>query len=226
MLPRLPDVQHTEARAKQRTGRSSSLGRRAVWRRGQARRALAALCAAGAVWVVVTALRPVPPELGEPVLVAAADLPAGTVLEAGHVRVARVPEAVLPSGALHEPSAVMGSVSSGPLRTREVLTDRDLMTGSLAQGLGPDVVVAHVALRDEALAAAVGPGNRVDVLSVLDGTTLAADVPVLATDPDGTSGVFVAVSAAQASALARQSGSEMVQGVTLVLRPAKVPGSG
>ncbi len=148
------------------------------------------------------------------------------MLEAGHVRVAQVPESVLPSGALREPAAVIGSVSSGPLRSREVLTDRDLVTGSLAEGLGPDVVVAHVALRDEALAAAVGPGNRVDVLSVLDGSTLAAGVPVLAADPDGTSGVFVAVSAAQAAALARQSGSEMVQGVTLVLRPAEVSGSG
>jgi len=187
---------------------------------------LAALCAAAAVWVVVEALRPAPPDIGEPVLVAAADLAAGTVLESGHVRVAHVPESVLPSGALRDPSAVIGSVSSGPLRSREVLTDRDLVTGSLAEGLGADVVVAHVALQDEALAAAVGPGNRVDVLSMLDGATLAADVPVLAADPGGTPGVFVAVSAAQAAALARQSGGEMLQGVTLVLRPAEVAGSG
>lgn len=191
-----------------------------VWRRGQARRVLAALIAAASVWVVVTALRPAPPELGVAVLVAAADLPVGTVLDAADVQVARVPESVVPRGALTDPTAAIGQVSSGPLRTRAVLTSQDVATGSLAEGLGSEVVVAHLPLADAALAAVIAPGARVDVLSVLDGTTLAADVPVVATDPGDTSGVFVAVSPAQAAGLARHSGSEMTGGLTLVLRPA------
>lgn len=186
---------------------------------------LAALAAAAAVWVVVTALRPAPPDAGMPVLVAAADLPAGTVLEAADVRVARVPESVVPAGALLAPSAVVGAVSSGPLRSREMLTDHDLATGSLADGLGPDVVVTHVPLRDQALASVVNPGNRVDLLSALDGATLARDVAVLTADTGDTSGIFVAVSTSQAAELARQSSSEMAQGVTIVLLPKKATGS-
>lgn len=182
---------------------------------------LAALSAAVAVWLVVTALRPAPPQLGVPVLVAVADVPVGTVLEATDVQVVRVPDPVVPGGALKDPEAVVGRVSSGPLRTRAVLTDQDLAAGSLADGLAPDIVVAHVSLADTALAAAVGPGTRVDVLALLDGATLAADVPVVATDRGDTSGVFVAVSAGQAAALARSSGAEMTGGVTLVLHPKR-----
>ncbi|MGI8949581.1 MAG: SAF domain-containing protein [Ornithinimicrobium sp.] len=206
--------------------RRSRGSRRAVWRRGQARRVLAALSAAVAVWLVVTALRPAPPETGVPVLVAAADVPVGTVLEAADVQVVRVPERVVPGGALEDPAAVIGRVSGGPLRSRAVLTDQDLAAGSLADGLGPDVVVAHVSLVDAALAAAVGPGTRVDVLALLDGTTLAADVPVVATDAGDTSGVFVAVSSVQAAALARSSGAEMTGGVTLVLHPTRTADPG
>lgn len=153
-------------------------------------------------------------------VVAAADLPVGTVLRAADVQVARVPESVVPRGALTEPAAAIGRVSAGPLRTRAVLTGRDVATGSLADGLGPQVVVAHLPLADAALAAAIGPGTRVDVLSVPDGATLAADVPVVATDAGDTAGVFVAVDRAQSAGLARHSGSEVTGGLTLVLRPS------
>lgn len=180
---------------------------------------LAALAAAAAVWMVVTALRPAAPDPGREVLVAAADLPVGTVLSTQDLRPAHLPEELVPAGALTDPAAAIGRVTAGQVPARAVLTRRDVSVAALVQGLSPGTVAAHLAIQDAGLASAAAPGTRVDVLSVIDGTTLAGDVVVLAADPDGSSGVFVAVQEDDAAALARHSGADMLGGVTLVLRP-------
>ena len=82
-------------------------GRRAVWRRARLRRAVAAVLAGVAAWLVVSAFLPTPPPVGVPVVVAVRDLPAGHRLSASDVRVDRWPSEIRPASALQDPSRVV-----------------------------------------------------------------------------------------------------------------------
>lgn len=184
----------------------------------------AALLAAAAVWAVVTALRPPPPDPGTPVVVAAADLAAASTLGAEDLWTRHVPREALPRGAVLDPGAVVGRTTARSLRRGEVLTDADTSVAALAQGLDPGTVVAHLPLASPALTAAAAPGTRVDVVAVLDGSVVAADVLVLA--PAGADeGLFVAVPRELAGEVARHTGTGPVTGgVTIVLRPPDASG--
>ncbi|MCE0485685.1 SAF domain-containing protein [Ornithinimicrobium sediminis] len=186
----------------------------------QARRWLAALAAGAAVWLVVGALRPPAPDPGPLVLVAASDLPAGSTVGTGDVSLTHVPEDVVPTGGLTDPAEAVGRASSTAWQAGQVLTGADVSVAALADGLGPGTVVAHLPLGNPPLAAAATAGTRVDVLSVVDGSTLATDVLVLGPDSAGGAGLFVALPAERAGQMAAHTGSGVLEaGVTVVLHP-------
>lgn len=165
------------------------------------------------------ALRPVPgpatarPPAAVPVVVAATDLPAGTLLSPQDVEVVRFPPDVLPRGVASEAQPLVGRVVTGAVRAGEPLTDARLVGPGLTALLPAELVAAPVRLADLAVAALVRTGDRVDVLAAFpDGEqaelvaagalVLAAPRPVSA-DPDPGSGLLVlAVDPATAARLA------------------------
>jgi len=118
---------------------------------------------------LVLALRPAPPSGPPPAdttaaVVAASDLPAGTVLDAADLALAEFPAAVLPAGASAEGSALTGQVLAGPVRRGEVLTDVRVVGPGLWSQVPPGEVATPVRLADLAVATLLRAGDRVDVL--------------------------------------------------------------
>ena len=126
---------------------------------------------------VVLALRPAPTPASEAapevvsVAVAAHDLPAGTVLVATDLAVARYPPDAVPAGVAVEPETLLDRVLAGSVRAREPITDARLIGAGLTALLPDGHVAAPVRLADLAVAALVRTGDRVDVLAT------AADAP-------------------------------------------------
>lgn len=154
---------------------------------------------------------------------AARDLTGGAPLVAADIRRLAVPAADVPAGALRATGSLVGRLVAAPMRRGETFTDVRLLGPDLLSALArPGLVAVPVRVADGTAAAAlVHAGDRVDVLGVPDpsgaATTerapVAHDVEVLsvparaAADPNGDGGglVVVAVTPAQASALARAS---------------------
>lgn len=161
--------------------------RRAVLAR---RRLLAAVLAAVAVVAGLQAATAAPPSR-IPVVVAARDLPSGTVLGADDVRTVGFAPGSAPAGAVGHPD---GRTLAAPLRAGEPVTDVRLVGPRLADGY-PGLVAVPVRLPDAAVAALLTVGDRVDLLSADPqhggAVVVAADVPVLAlpTDDSGMTGV-------------------------------------
>src|SRR6478736_2686865 len=150
--------------------------RRAVLAR---RRLLAGLLTAVAVAVGLQATT-APPPAEVPVLVAARDLPAGTVVASDDVhRVGFAPGSV-PGGRADDP---VGRTLAGPLRAGEPLTDVRLVGPALTDGY-PGLVAVPVRLPDAGMAGLLRVGDRIDLVSAdpqgRSAETVAADVPVLA----------------------------------------------
>ena len=141
-----------------------------------ARQVLAALLAAGAL---VVALRPVPDPATPrgpatvPVVVAAADLPPGTVLATGDLAVARYPPDLRPGGAGDDPVPLVGATLAGGVRAGEPVTDARLVGAGVTAQLLPGQVAAPVRPADLAVSALVRPGDRVDVLATTTGAAAA-----------------------------------------------------
>jgi pilus assembly protein CpaB len=148
-----------------------------------ARRAAAVLLA---VVAFVLAARPAPGPgtasvpAAVAVTVAATDLPAGTVLAAEHLVVARLPPEFAPAGAATEPGALVGRVLAGAVRAAEPLTDARLVGPGLTALLPAGQVAAPVRLADLAVAALVRTGDRVDVLATPPGSPTAEVVAAAA----------------------------------------------
>ncbi len=157
-------------------------GRRARWRRTVLRRLLAAGCAAAAVVVLVDALRPAPPATVA-VVVAAAPVPAGSVLGLADVRTTRVPEGSVQPGALRATSDAVGRRTTSPLTAGEWITRTRLVPRGPADGLTPGRVALHVGLADPLTADVVGAGQRVLVFATTGGSALARQAVVLSADP-------------------------------------------
>lgn len=145
------------------------------------RRALAALCLGAAVLAGLQAVRP-PPEPTTPVLAAARDLPAGTVLGPGDVREVRFAPGTAPAGSTSARD-VAGRTLAAPLRRGEPVTDVRLVGPGLLAGY-PGSVAAPVPVPDPAAVSLLAVGDRVDVLGADPRSgevrTLADDVPVVA----------------------------------------------
>lgn len=132
-----------------------------------ARRVAALLLALGAL---VLAVRPpqdsavaATPETAS-VMVAAADLPAGTVLTPSALSVAAIPPEAVADGVASSPEELTGRVLAGHLRRGEPVTDVRLVGPGLTVLLDRGQVAAPVRLADLAVAGLVSAGDRVDVL--------------------------------------------------------------
>lgn len=128
--------------------------------------------AALTVLALVLALRPsaTPAAAGDetvPVAVSARDLPAGTVLTATDLMIARYPAAAAPAGVVGGRQDLLGRVLAGGVRAREPITDARLVGPGVTSLLPAGQVAAPVRLADLAVAALVHTGDRVDVLATV-----------------------------------------------------------
>jgi len=172
--------------------------RRAVLAR---RRPFAAVLAAVAVAAGLQAARAEPPARVA-VLVAARDLPSGTVLEADDVRRVGFASGSVPSGLATE---AVGRTLAAPLRSGEPLTDVRLVGPALTDGY-PGLVAVPVRLPDSGMAGLLTVGDRIDLVAAdpqhPTASVVATDLPVLAlpdappeTGATGLSGRLVVVGA-------------------------------
>ncbi|MGY1814301.1 Flp pilus assembly protein CpaB [Blastococcus sp. SYSU D00820] len=188
------------------------------------RQCLAALLAAGAL---VLALHPspapaAPPPDGVPVVTAAADLPAGTVLSTADLAVTRLPGA--PAGAVADPAELTGRTLAGAVRAGEPLTDVRLVGSGLTTLLPPGTVAAPVRPADAAVTALARAGDRVDVLATAPDAgraeVVAAGALVLLAAPAGDDpGAGLLLLAVDAGTAARLAAAATTSTLTLSLPP-------
>ncbi len=177
-----PSVTGMGEELRERIDQVVSTVRRAVLRR---RRLLAFVCAAGTMLAVLRVVAPPEPETID-VLVAAHDLPAGEVVDAGDVELRAIPPDVVPAGLVDRPEA-LGRTVAAPMRRGEPLTDMRLVSESLLSGY-PGLIAVPVRIPDAGAVGLLAVGDRVDVL---------------AADPAGRSDAEVVVLAAPVIALPR-----------------------
>lgn len=128
------------------------------------RRLLAAVCTGLAVLLAVTAARQ--PDDTVAVLVAANDLPSGTVLGRDDLSTAHVPTAAVPDGAVRDARDAEGLRVGGPMRAGELFTDARLLSPGRLDGRPADAVVSTVSVADPASLDGLRVGDRVDVVAV------------------------------------------------------------
>lgn len=162
--------------------------RGALWRW---RALVAALCLGLAAAATVQSLRPAPPPT-VPVVVLAADVAAGTPIDAADLAVAHLPPGAVPADAPTAGADVVGATPVVDLVARQVPTRALLGGGAPAGPAG--TVVAAVRLDDPAVAALLAPGAHVDLVAARpeggDGETVARRALVLPAPPAaGTGGV-------------------------------------
>lgn len=173
------------------------------------RRALGAVAAGAAVFTVVSAVSP-PAPATVPAVVAAREIPAGSVLRAADLLRAEVPAALAPAGALTDPGAAIGRPVGGAVRPGEVLTDVRLVSGAAtAGGGGPTdpasgLAAAPVRLADAEAARLLRAGDLVDVLGATpegSADVIAEAVRVLSVPRPPEGGGFLAGDGAAGGAL-------------------------
>jgi Flp pilus assembly protein CpaB len=153
------------------------------------RRLLAAVLSAVAVLAGLRAVAP-PAPAQQPVLTAAADLAAGTVLTADDLAEVGFAPGTTPAGASALDDAV-GRTLAAPLREGEPLTDVRLVGPGLLAGepQTADVVAVPVRIPDASAVGLVHVGDRINLLSTDPrggGTEIvAARLPVLALPQNG-----------------------------------------
>ncbi|CAA9406698.1 SAF domain-containing protein [uncultured Nocardioides sp.] len=143
------------------------------------RRLIAFVCAAAAVLVGVQATRPPAPP-SDVVLVAARDLPSGTVLAAADLTEVAYAAGTAPTSLDPEP---WGRTLAAPLRRGEPVTDLRLVAPALADGY-PGLAAYPVRIPDAGAVELLRVGDRIDVLAVdpesAGATVLLTAAPVLA----------------------------------------------
>lgn len=154
--------------------------RRAVLAR---RRLLAGLLTAAAVAAGLQAAA-APPPAEVPVLVATRDLPSGTVLGAGDLRMTGFAPGSVPDGVV---DVAAGRTLAAPLRAGEPVTDVRLVGPALTEGY-PGLAAVPVRLPDPGVADLLAVGDRVDLLATDpeggSAAVVASDAPVLALPAD------------------------------------------
>jgi pilus assembly protein CpaB len=118
---------------------------------------------------------PPPPDTVLPV-VAATDLPAGTVLTSADLVPAEFPAPAVPDGATAQESLLTGQVLAAPVRRGEVVTDVRVVGPGLWSQVPAGQVATPVRLADLAVATLLRAGDRVDVLASTAETGAAAVV--------------------------------------------------
>jgi Flp pilus assembly protein CpaB len=121
------------------------------------------------------------PERTVRVVVAARALPAGHVLAARDLAVARWPARLRPGAAVSAREQLIGARLAGPVGAREPVTSTRLLGTDLTSGLAAGIVATTVPLADPGTADLVHAGDRVDVLATpqpdLDAPTPASTGP-------------------------------------------------
>jgi Flp pilus assembly protein CpaB len=177
--------------------RAAVRARRAVLVR---RRSLAAVAAAVAVLAGLQATSAPPPATRQ-VVVAARDLPGGTVLGRGDLTHADFSPDSVPDGVVTAAAEVAGRTTAAPLRAGEPLTDVRLVSNDLLAGY-PGRVAAPVRIADHGAVDLLEVGDRVDVL---------------AADPQGRGPARRVADRATVAALPRAQETSLVSGGLVVL---------
>lgn len=178
---------------------------------GWRRTALLRRTAAGLLTVLALALALAPQAAagGVPVVVAAADLPAGSTLSPEGLAVREWPPDLVPAGAVVAVADAAGRVLVGAARAGEPLTDARL-TG--ATTVGGEEAAVPVRLADPDVAALLVAGRRVDVVTLGeragDPLVLASDAQVVTVLPGPL--VLVAMPRALATRVAAAALSDQV----------------
>lgn len=176
---------------------------------GWRRTALLRRTAAGLLTVLALALALAPQARGTPVVVAAADLPAGSTLSPGALAVREWPPELVPAGAVVAVADAAGRVLVGAARAGEPLTDARLIAATTADG---DAAAVPVRLADPDVAALLVAGRRVDVVTLGERAgeplVLASDAQVVTVLPGPL--VLVAMPRALATRVAAAALSDQV----------------
>ncbi len=125
------------------------------------RRLLAVLALAAAAGTATRAATAAPPA-GVPVVVADADLAAGTALTDADLRVVDLPPAAVPDGVVDEPA---GSTLAAPVRAGEPVTDVRVRGRGVLAGAPPGTVATTVLLPEPLTADLLEPGDAIDLLA-------------------------------------------------------------
>lgn len=166
-----------------------------------------------------------------PAVVATADIPSGTVVGAGAVRVIDVPETYLADNAAADLEAVIGKTATANIAANAQVTQSNLAgegnVASLAEAVEPGLVAASVAVNSETgVAGLVKQGDYVDVLA--EGGTVIEKARVLALDAQ-LAGDITQYSTVTLEVTARQAGdlqaAQMDGAVRLVLNSSVADGS-
>ena len=124
------------------------------------RRPIAAASAGLAVLLLAVTLRPTSADLVD-VIVASADLPAGSTLTEQDLAVDAIPADYVPPGAVTDPADALGRIIASGIATGEPLTRSRLMT----DGPRPDGLhTVPVRLADAEAATLLSPGSVIDLV--------------------------------------------------------------
>ena len=119
-------------------------------------------------------------------LVAAREVPAGTVLSDADLRVDHVPRRSLQPGALASAAEAVGRRVGAGLASGEGLTASRLVPRGALDGLPAGRVALHVVSADPAAVDLLAPGLSARVYPAAGGPALAVGAAVLAADPAST----------------------------------------
>jgi Flp pilus assembly protein CpaB len=145
-----------------------------------------------------------------PVVVAAHGLPAGCLLQATDLRIARWPTSLAPVGAASAIPALVGRPLSGPMSPGEAVTPVRLLDTSLTASLRPGQVAAAVRLPDRQQAKILRAGSVIDLY--LPPPEILAEGKAIGPTPEGrliASGVRV-LAVLDETDKARQDGASVV----------------
>ncbi|OXM51901.1 SAF domain-containing protein [Amycolatopsis alba] len=127
---------------------------------------------------------------GTATVVSARDLPAGSVLRAGDLKLVDLPDEVRPQGATGSQSSVEGRMLVGAARAGEPLTDVRLVNTAIPGSGDPESSTVPVRLGDAGVAELLRPGQRVDVVAAAEAgreaSVLASMAVVAAVGEQGT----------------------------------------
>lgn len=189
-------------------------GRRRTARRHRVRRWGAAALAAVAGFVGVTALSPRGAAApGLPTVVAARDLPAGSVLSEDDLVIEPVPRRHRPDTATATPAALAGRVLTSPVSAREVVTETRVQGAGMLSGQPPGTVAMSVPVLDPG-STGVAAGSRVDLYGTGTGELVARDTTVLAMRADEPSGWAASATTSLTVALDPSTASRVAQSVS------------